>query len=103
MAALDETESVLLRDLWPAARALCGDAGRLGVEAVNRAAAPAAGLGLPPGLSRPMVRKVPSPDSLGLGLCRRALSTSMFLRSALWLESELIVLLFTVGMVFVRD
>ena len=45
-------------------------------------------------------RKVPvSPDSLALGLCRRALSTSRFFRSVLWLESELIVLFVKVGMV----
>ncbi len=100
MAALDETESVLLRERWPNLLPR-GDADKFPVVVPDGSAAKD-GFGLPPGLSLPR-RSIPtSPDSLALGLCRRVLSMSRFFIKVLWFESELIVLL-SVGIVVERD
>ena len=101
MAAFEETESVLLRDLWPN-RGLRGDADVL-------APTDEESWGLPPGLFLPpnaccMLRILPpSASSLALGLRRRPPSMSIFFIMVLWLASELIVLLVNVGMVVDLD
>lgn len=65
IAAFDDTESVLFRDLCP--NLPCGEADKFGVVADGKS--PCCGLGLLLGLSLPMARRVPaSPDSLAPGL-----------------------------------
>jgi hypothetical protein len=82
---------------------LCGEADRLPAAEGKSADE---GFGLPLGLSLPSgvdPRNVPaSPDSLGLGLWRRAPSTSRFFIIVRWFESELMVLP-NVGIVVDRD
>lgn len=82
MAALDATESALLRDRWPNL-ADAGDAERVGVVAEGNETG--CGTGLLPGLSlHPLVprNETLSAFSLAMGLNFRVPSLSLYLRAS---------------------